>query len=179
MARCPGCDVSLTFYRDQSKAICHYCDYTAPPPQTCNSCDFAGIRYSGFGTERLEGEVRRRFPSASCLRMDTDTMRRPGSHAEALSRFRSGEVQILLGTQMIAKGLDFPNVTLVGVVNADVALHLPDFRAAERTFQLIAQVAGRTGRGEKGGGSVGANPQSRTPGRRGRRQPRFRSLRPW
>jgi primosomal protein N' (replication factor Y) len=151
VARCPGCDVSLTFYREASKAICHYCDYSVPPPTACNACDFVGIRFSGFGTERLEGEVRRRFPSAACLRMDADTMRRHGSHAEALAKFRSGEVQILLGTQMIAKGLDFPNVTLVGVVNADVALHLPDFRAAERTFQLIAQVAGRTGRGEKGG----------------------------
>jgi primosomal protein N' (replication factor Y) len=151
VARCPDCDVSLTFYREVGKAICHYCDHTAPPPQTCSACDFDGIRYSGFGTERLEGEVRRRFPSVACQRMDADTMRRHGSHAEALARFRSGETRILLGTQMIAKGLDFPNVTLVGVVNADVALHLPDFRAAERTFQLIAQVAGRTGRGAKGG----------------------------
>ncbi|MEZ6073287.1 MAG: primosomal protein N' [Pirellulales bacterium] len=133
------------------KAVCHYCDFTASPPERCAACDFAGIRYSGFGTERLEGEVRRRYPSAPCLRMDADTMRRHGSHADALERFRRGDVRILLGTQMIAKGLDFPNVTLVGVVNADVALHLPDFRAAERTFQLIAQVAGRTGRGEQGG----------------------------
>src|SRR5262249_10815489 len=95
--------------------------------------------------------IRARFPDASVLRMDTDAMQAPGSHDRALTAFREGKVQILLGTQMIAKGLDFPNVTLVGVINADTALHLPDFRAAERTFQLLTQVAGRTGRGEKGG----------------------------
>ena len=110
-----------------------------------------GVRYSGLGTQRLEAEVRARFPDYPTLRMDTDTMRAPGSHEKALAAFRDGEVKILLGTQMIAKGLDFPNVTLVGVVNADTALHLPDFRAAERTFQLLVQVAGRTGRGPKGG----------------------------
>ena len=117
----------------------------------CPACEFPGIRYSGLGTQRLEAEVRARFPSAACLRMDTDTMRRPGSHQRAFSDFRSGKVRILLGTQMIAKGLDFPKVTLVGVIQADTALHLPDFRAAERTFQLITQVAGRTGRGPRGG----------------------------
>jgi len=117
----------------------------------CPECGFEGIRYSGLGTERLEAEVRARFPDVPCLRMDSDTMQKPGSHEAALARFRAGEVRILLGTQMIAKGLDFPNVTLVGVVNADTALHLPDFRAAERTFQLVTQVAGRTGRGDKGG----------------------------
>jgi primosomal protein N' (replication factor Y) len=99
----------------------------------------------------LEAEVRARFPGVGALRMDTDTMQGPGSHQKALAAFRSGEVQVLLGTQMIAKGLDFPNVTLVGVINADTALHLPDFRAAERTFHLVTQVAGRTGRGDKGG----------------------------
>ena len=114
-------------------------------------CGFAGIRYSGLGTQRLEAEVRARFPNAICLRMDADAMQAHGSHERALSAFRSGKVRILLGTQMIAKGLDFPNVTLVGVINADTALHLPDFRAAERTFHLVTQVAGRTGRGPKGG----------------------------
>ncbi|MFV2066575.1 MAG: primosomal protein N', partial [Pirellulales bacterium] len=109
------------------------------------------IRYGGLGTERLESEVRARFPNAPCLRMDTDSMKRRGSHERALDAFRQGKVRILLGTQMIAKGLDFPNVTLVGVINADTSLHLPDFRAAERTFHLVTQVAGRTGRGEKGG----------------------------
>ena len=106
---------------------------------------------AGLGTQRLEAEVRARFPNVLCLRMDTDTMQAHGSHERALAAFRSGKVRILLGTQMIAKGLDFPNVTLVGVINADTALHLPDFRAAERTFHLVTQVAGRTGRGPKGG----------------------------
>ena len=114
--------------------MCHYCDYEVPAPTTCPTCGFIGIRYSGLGTQRLEAEVRARFPNVLCLRMDTDTMQAHGSHERALSAFRSGKVRILLGTQMIAKGLDFPNVTLVGVINADTALHLPDFRAAERTF---------------------------------------------
>jgi primosomal protein N' (replication factor Y) len=117
----------------------------------CPECGSAQIRYAGFGTQKLEQEVSTLFPESACLRMDSDTMQRPGSHEQALDRFRSGAVKILLGTQMIAKGLDFPNVTLVGVVNADTALHFPEFRAAERTFQLVTQVAGRTGRGGKGG----------------------------
>lgn len=131
--------------------MCHYCDYEVNAPAACPECRFEGIRYAGLGTQRLEAEICARFRAASVLRMDSDTMQRPGSHEEALAKFRSGEVDILLGTQMIAKGLDFPNVTLVGVINADTALHFPDFRAAERTFQLVTQVAGRTGRGEKGG----------------------------
>jgi len=122
-----------------------------PAPTECPKCHFAGIRYSGMGTQRLEAEVMARFAGVPCIRMDTDAMQSRGSHEKALTAFRSGKVRILLGTQMIAKGLDFPNVTLVGVINADTALHLPDFRAAERTFQLVTQVAGRTGRGEKGG----------------------------
>ena len=131
--------------------MCHYCDYQQPTPHECPECGAAAIHFRGLGTQRLEAEVRARFPEASVLRMDTDAMQSPGSHDRALAAFRDGKVQILLGTQMIAKGLDFPNVTLVGVINADTALHLPDFRAAERTFQLVTQVAGRTGRGEKGG----------------------------
>lgn len=107
--------------------------------------------YFGTGTQKLEEEVRATFPGASVLRMDSDSMRKPGSHDEALERFRAGDVQILLGTQMIAKGLDFPNVTLVGVIDADSMLNQPDMRAAERTFQLVSQVAGRTGRSERGG----------------------------
>jgi primosomal protein N' (replication factor Y) len=149
--KCPECDLSLTFHREDNTAICHYCDHHVPAPTTCPECKFAGLRYAGLGTQKLEAEVRARFPDAACLRMDTDSMRRPGSHEKALTEFREGRVRILLGTQMIAKGLDFPNVTLVGVVNADTALHLPDFRAAERTFQLVTQVAGRTGRGLRGG----------------------------
>jgi primosomal protein N' (replication factor Y) len=148
---CPDCDIPLTHHRTGQKAVCHYCDYEMPPPPQCPACGFEGIRYSGLGTQRLEAEVRRRFPEIECLRMDSDTMRAPGSHEAALARFRNGEVRILLGTQMIAKGLDFPDVTLVGVVNADIALHFPDFRAAERTCQLVTQVAGRTGRGPRGG----------------------------
>jgi primosomal protein N' (replication factor Y) len=148
---CPDCDLALTFHRHSSEAVCHYCDYHSIVPTACPSCQFAGLRYSGLGTQKLEAEVRARFPDYSCLRMDTDSMRARGSHERALAAFRDGQVRILLGTQMIAKGLDFPNVTLVGVVNADTALHLPDFRAAERTFQLVTQVAGRTGRGSLGG----------------------------
>jgi primosomal protein N' (replication factor Y) len=148
---CPDCELALTFHRHTTSAVCHYCDYQAPLPATCPSCRFAGLRFSGLGTQKLEAEVRARFPDYTCLRMDTDSMRARGSHERALAAFRDGAVQILLGTQMIAKGLDFPNVTLVGVVNADTALHLPDFRAAERTFQLVTQVAGRTGRGGQGG----------------------------
>ena len=141
----------LTHHRDGGKAICHYCDYTIATPPWCPACRFDGIRYGGLGTQRLEVEVKARFPDARVARMDSDTMRRPGSHQRVLSAFRSGEVDLLLGTQMIAKGLDFPNVLLVGVINADSALHFPDFRAAERTFQLVTQVAGRTGRGNRGG----------------------------
>ncbi len=149
--RCPDCDIALTHHRTEQIALCHYCDHQVAAPTECGKCGFAGIRYGGVGTQRLEMEVRARFPGARCLRMDTDTMQTRGSHERALAAFRSGEVQVLLGTQMIAKGLDFPNVTLVGVINADTALHLPDFRAAERTFHLVTQVAGRTGRGDKGG----------------------------
>lgn len=151
VVRCTDCDIALTHHREHNRAICHYCDYSIPAPSICPKCGSAGIRYAGLGTQKLEQEVRSRFPHAPCLRMDSDSMQRPGSHEQALARFRAGEIKILLGTQMIAKGLDFPNVTLVGVINADTALHFPDFRAAERTFQLVTQVAGRTGRGDKGG----------------------------
>jgi primosomal protein N' (replication factor Y) (superfamily II helicase) len=149
--RCPECDLALTFHREDLTAVCHYCDYHAAAPQKCPQCEYSGLRFSGLGTQKLEAEVRARFPNHACLRMDTDSMRQRGSHERALSAFRDGKVKILVGTQMIAKGLDFPNVTLVGVINADTALHLPDFRAAERTFQLVTQVAGRTGRGPRGG----------------------------
>ena len=151
VVRCPHCDLALTHHREGEKAICHYCEFEIPPPAECPACRCSGIRYGGLGTQRLEAEVIARFPDSPVLRMDSDTMRKPGSHEEAFNRFRAGEIKILLGTQMIAKGLDFPNVTLVGVINADTALHFPDFRAAERTFQLVTQVAGRTGRSERGG----------------------------
>jgi primosomal protein N' (replication factor Y) len=149
--KCEHCDLALTYHRAHQTALCHYCDYQAQPPVACPDCKSPAIRYGGLGTQKLEAEVRARFPDYPCERMDVDSMRRRGSHDSVLSQFHRGEIRILLGTQMIAKGLDFPNVTLVGVVNADTALHLPDFRAAERTFQLVAQVAGRTGRGKRGG----------------------------
>ena len=162
--KCPDCEISLTFHRQKNRALCHYCDHDELPPTECPDCKSSAIRYGGLGTQKLEDEVRARFPRAVCARMDTDSMRVRGSHEDVLSRFRQREIQILLGTQMIAKGLDFPNVTLVGVINADTALHLPDFRAGERTFQLVAQVAGRTGRGEKGGRVLVQTPQPRSPG---------------
>ncbi len=150
VVHCPDCDLALTHHRDGGKAMCHYCDYTIPTPPVCPKCRFGDIRFSGTGTQRLEEEVRRMFPNVEVARMDSDTMRRPvPTKKHSLSS--EGKVQILLGTQMIAKGLDFPNVLLVGVVNADTALHFPDFRATERTFQLITQVAGRTGRGDRPG----------------------------
>ena len=150
VAKCDACDVALTHHKGRQRALCHTCDAEREPPSACPSCR-SKLHYGGIGTERLERETCAAFPARVVRRMDSDTMRSPGSHEKVLSAFRNGQVDILLGTQMIAKGLDFPNVTLVGVVNADTALHLPDFRAAERTFQLVAQVAGRTGRGAKPG----------------------------
>ncbi|TWT85823.1 Primosomal protein N' [Posidoniimonas polymericola] len=150
-AKCPECEISLTFHRQDAILLCHWCDHRQAPPQVCPDCGSTAIRYGGLGTQKLEAEVQARFPRTRVLRMDADTMRRPGSHETALDAFRNGEYRVLLGTQMIAKGLDFPNVTVVGVINADTALNWPDFRAGERTFHLVTQVAGRTGRGEKGG----------------------------
>ncbi len=149
--KCPHCDITLTWHKDRGKIVCHSCEYESPPPERCPQCEQPGLRYFGTGTQRLEQEVIAKFPGFSVIRMDSDSMRKPGSHDKALEAFRKGEVSILLGTQMIAKGLDFPNVTLVGVIDADTQLHQPDYRATERTFQLIAQVAGRTGRGVQGG----------------------------
>jgi len=151
VAKCKYCDVALTHHQDREVVMCHHCGYEQEPPQRCPACGLAQLSYLGQGTEKLEAEIAHKFPGVSAQRMDSDSMRRPGSHRKAFDAFRKGEVRILLGTQMIAKGLDFPNVTLVGVVHADIALYLPDFRSAERTFQLLAQVAGRTGRGPSGG----------------------------
>jgi len=151
VVKCPHCDISLTWHKERRKVVCHSCDYESDPPRDCPKCGKAGLQYLGIGTQRLEQEVRAKFPKYKCVRMDSDSMRKPGSHDEALEAFRRGEVRILLGTQMISKGLDFPDVTLVGVIDADTVLHQPDLRATERTFQLIAQVAGRTGRSRKGG----------------------------
>ena len=148
---CPSCSISLTVHRHPDRMRCHYCDYQAAIPERCPACGGATSRAVGAGTQQLERLVAERFPEARVARMDLDTTGTKWSHHRILDRVERGEVDVLLGTQMIAKGIDFPNVTLVGVVDADTSLHLPDFRAAERTFQLIAQVAGRAGRGPKGG----------------------------
>jgi primosomal protein N' (replication factor Y) len=149
--RCPDCSVSLTFHRVKDRIVCHYCGHEEPPPGRCDRCGSDDLNFRGLGTEQVERVVVETFPTARIARMDVDTTSGKWSHHEILGRFERGELDILLGTQMIAKGLDFPRVTLVGVVNADVGIHLPDFRASERTFQLLSQVAGRTGRGSLGG----------------------------
>jgi primosomal protein N' (replication factor Y) len=150
-ARCPDCDVGLTYHAKPGILQCHYCGKRMPPPETCPACSAETVNYWGTGTQRVEEEVRRKFPDIRVERLDSDAVARRGGHEGILAAFRDGEIDVLVGTQMVAKGLDFPNVTVVGVINADVALSLPDFRANERTFQLVTQVAGRTGRGPKGG----------------------------
>jgi primosomal protein N' (replication factor Y) (superfamily II helicase) len=148
---CPHCRISLTVHRRLNRLICHYCDHQMRIPAACPTCESEQIAPMGMGTEQVESLLRQHFDQLTIDRMDMDTTGGKWSHHEILERLRSGETDILVGTQMIAKGLDFPNVLLVGVVNADTAMNLPDFRATERTFGLLAQVAGRTGRGEKGG----------------------------
>jgi primosomal protein N' (replication factor Y) len=151
---CPNCSVALTFHRQPALAgrlTCHLCGHTAAVPKKCPACGQDALIYAGFGTERVESTVAQIFPKAVVRRMDADSMTRKEAYRETLRNFRSGNIDILVGTQMIAKGLHFPNVTLVGIINADLALHLPDFRAGERTFQLLTQVAGRAGRGETSG----------------------------
>ncbi|WP_077615037.1 primosomal protein N' [Caenibacillus caldisaponilyticus] len=144
---CPHCDISLTYHRSAGGQMkCHYCGYIEPVPRTCPRCGGAHIRFFGSGTQKVEEELAKLLPEARVIRMDVDTTQRKGAHERLLKAFGAGEADILLGTQMIAKGLDFPNVTLVGVLAADAMLRLPDFRAAERTFQLLTQVAGRAGR---------------------------------
>ena len=148
---CPNCDISLTLHMDTKTMNCHYCGFSKEIPHVCPNCQSRSIRYYGTGTQKAYDELTELFPEARILRMDVDTTRKKGSHQTLLDQFGKGEADILLGTQMIAKGLDFPNVTLVGVLNADTALNLPDFRSSERTFQLLTQVAGRAGRAEKAG----------------------------
>ena len=148
---CPECNVSLTYHRGRGRLTCHYCFHEEPAPVRCGACGSADLSFRGVGTEQVERVVIETFPTARLARMDVDTTSGKWAHHEILGRVERGEVDILLGTQMIAKGLDFPNVTLVGVINADTGINLPDFRATERTFQLLTQVAGRAGRGEKGG----------------------------
>jgi len=148
---CPNCSVALTFHRHMARLSCHLCGHTAAVPKKCPECGKDSLIYAGFGTEKVESTVSHLFPKANVCRMDADSMTRKEAYRETLRNFRTGKIDILVGTQMIAKGLHFPNVTLVGIINADLALHLPDFRAGERTFQLLTQVAGRAGRGETPG----------------------------
>ena len=144
--RCDQCDVTMTYHQADNLLKCHYCGKTMVPPRTCPACGSAYIKYFGAGTQKVEEEVARQFPEARVARMDIDTTREKDAHERILDAFRRGETNVLVGTQMIAKGLDFPNVTLVGVVAADMTLNLPDYRSVERTFQLVTQVAGRAGR---------------------------------
>lgn len=151
VAKCPDCSVPYTYHRKAQTLTCHLCGAMIPAPESCPDCGSAEIRYQGAGTERIEHQARALFPEACIARMDHDTMTRLGLYESVLTSFRKAETDILIGTQMIAKGLDFPNVTLVGILNADMGLFIPDFRAQERSFQLLAQVAGRAGRGFAGG----------------------------
>ena len=151
--QCESCKVSLTYHRAKGPAMtrCHYCDFAAPVPQVCPSCGAAELRFEGVGTQKVEEALLEQFPDIRVIRMDVDTTGWKGAHDELVERFRRREADVLLGTQMVAKGLDFPEVTLVGVISADTGMHMPDFRAAERSFQLLTQVAGRSGRGETPG----------------------------
>ncbi len=151
VVRCPHCDVPLTYHSPRTRLICHHCNYREPQPKRCPQCGGKRIRYFGLGTERVEEVVRERWPGARLLRWDRDTARTHEAHTNILQRFASGGADVLVGTQMITKGLDLPLVTVVGVISADTALNLPDFRSSERTFQLLTQVAGRAGRGLLGG----------------------------
>lgn len=149
--QCENCDISLTYHRSNERCKCHYCGYDIAVPKTCPQCQSDHIRFFGTGTQKVEEELNKLFPEARVLRMDVDTTNRKGAHEQILQAFGDGQADILLGTQMIAKGLDYPNITLVGVLSADTSLHLPDFRSAEKTFQLLTQVSGRAGRHEKPG----------------------------
>jgi primosomal protein N' (replication factor Y) len=149
--RCRRCDVAVTYHRQQKRLVCHYCGERRAVPDKCPSCLAYRLSFYGIGTQMVVDEVQNKFPEASVLRWDRDAARSPKAYEELLTRFRSGKAQVLVGTQMIAKGLHFPNVTLVGVVSADIGLNIPDYRAGERSFQLLCQVAGRAGRGESPG----------------------------
>jgi primosomal protein N' (replication factor Y) len=149
--QCENCSISLTYHRVKQRIVCHHCRFDAPAPTRCPRCGSTDLSFRGLGTEQVERIATETFPEARIARMDVDTTSGKWAHQKILQRVESGAVDILLGTQMIAKGLDFPRVTLVGVINADVGMHLPDFRASERTFQLLSQVAGRAGRSALGG----------------------------
>jgi len=149
--RCRRCEVTLTHHLAEEAMVCHQCNHKTPVPQVCPQCLSRQIKFLGLGTQKLEQEAGLAFPRARLLRWDSDVTQRKDSHEEILNKFRTHHADILIGTQMVAKGLDLPSVTLVGVVIADTSLNLPDFRAGERTFQLLSQVAGRAGRGALGG----------------------------
>jgi primosomal protein N' (replication factor Y) len=149
--RCDNCDVTLTFHVTKKHLRCHYCGFVKAPPSVCPKCHGTEIRHHAFGTQQIHEELGSLFPDARVLRMDLDTTSRKGAHDRLLTQFGHGEADILLGTQMVAKGLDFPRVTLVGVISADTQMLLPDFRSSERTFQLLTQVAGRAGRSKLSG----------------------------
>lgn len=151
VVECPHCSSALTFHREDNTLRCHLCDHTESAPSRCPACGSENVRRRGFGTQRAEEILAQRFPEARVVRLDADTMAKKNEFRSILERFRAGEIDVLLGTQMIAKGLDFPRVTLAGILDADLSLHVPDFRAAERTFQLLVQVAGRAGRGQLDG----------------------------
>ncbi len=144
--KCKNCSVPMTYHKAENRLRCHYCNWSIQPPSSCPKCSSVDVGYSGFGTEYIESETRAKFPNARIIRVDTDSLTKKGELQEKLDSFRNGEYDIMLGTQMIAKGLNFPNLQLVGVILADTSLHMPDFRASERTFSLITQVAGRAGR---------------------------------
>lgn len=152
--KCPDCDVSMTYHKYENLMKCHYCGHTARIPSVCPQCGKPYLKYFGVGTQQVEEQLKEQFPLVSSLRMDHDTTQGKDAHYKILDSFMRGEAQVLIGTQMIAKGLDIPNVTTVGVIAADTMLHVPDYRSAERTFQLLTQVAGRAGRGEREGSVV-------------------------
>lgn len=149
--KCPHCDISLTYHASEKKLVCHYCGFKINMISSCPKCKSKRVRYLGIGTERVEKDVKKLFPTCNVLRMDIDTTRTKGSHEKIFYDFKNGKADILIGTQMISKGFDIPNVTLVGVIIADITLNIPDFRSSEKTFQLLTQVAGRAGRGYKPG----------------------------
>jgi primosomal protein N' (replication factor Y) len=151
LMKCPKCDSPLVFHRDKNELICHYCNVRVTPPKICPDCNSDYLMYKGTGTEKVEAEIKKLMPEVRLARMDSDTMSKRGAHDRVLRDFKQHKLDVIVGTQMIAKGLDFPKVTLVGVVSADANLNLPDFRSGERTFNLITQVAGRAGRGDLGG----------------------------
>jgi primosomal protein N' (replication factor Y) len=151
VVKCDKCDSPMVFHKEKKGLICHYCNRRMPPIDICPECNGDYLLYKGTGTQRVESEIRKIIPEARIARMDSDTMSKRGAHGRLLGEFKKHNIDVIVGTQMIAKGLDFPKVTLVGVISADANLNLPDFRSGERTFSLITQVAGRAGRGDLGG----------------------------